>query len=348
MSYQKKTTLVLLILLLASAKYDLAAQPASETHSITALEYCDFLNSIPPSAANKSYNEKMGSDPIAGCIIQNKTDFQYAVISGRENFPISYVTKNNFDAYFQWLSDQESSEILSFIIDGIEYSIKPDGISLSKDDDFFACNKTDGIFITSEAISSLAISDLQETYPYLEDAGIAVGIIFVAIVGGKILKTRCWDEESNQKITNVYSFESDFGNLPPNEQALFKGQGPNSNIGGERKTSSGQHQKLILDVISKGSPSVNSARIQNTKKSTNPFDFDYEDSAAKFNSATTETKSSEKELTDSQCFKQFHYSTQEVPPRNMNNNNKGYSQGSMHECGEILLGIQRSENNYNL
>ena len=79
--------------LLARAHAQVGANTSE--HEATATEYCKFLNQYAASDPDHLYDEKMGADPEAACILRLGTPkkYFYEVIAGRENIPISFVSE---------------------------------------------------------------------------------------------------------------------------------------------------------------------------------------------------------------------------------------------------------------
>lgn len=68
---------------------------------LSASDYCNFLNQLPLNESNFLYDEKMGTDVHAACIVREgkPENYHYQVIAGRENFPIRYVSFFDKKAY---------------------------------------------------------------------------------------------------------------------------------------------------------------------------------------------------------------------------------------------------------
>ena len=77
----------------AIAKYD-----------VTASEYQEFLEAVEPSDAHGLYHPEMHSDPAVASLtcIAAEDGIHYGVISGRENFPITYVAWPDAIRYCNW------------------------------------------------------------------------------------------------------------------------------------------------------------------------------------------------------------------------------------------------------
>ena len=60
---------------------------------ITATDYCEYLNAIAKTDFHHLYDEKMGADPEAACILRSGVpeNFYYNVIAGRENEAVPYL-----------------------------------------------------------------------------------------------------------------------------------------------------------------------------------------------------------------------------------------------------------------
>ncbi|MFI0348652.1 MAG: hypothetical protein ACH346_07820 [Chthoniobacterales bacterium] len=96
----------------------LYGQVHADEHEITAANYCDFLNKKAVNDEQHFYNDEMGSDPDAACIMRrgHPGEYFYEVIAGRENFPISYIneiSKEDYCNYFQntQLSDEQKTSL---------------------------------------------------------------------------------------------------------------------------------------------------------------------------------------------------------------------------------------------
>lgn len=72
--------------------------------AIIASDYCAFLNAVAPNDPYHFYDEKMGSDAAAACIIRSGMpgDYSYSVIQGKENFPIYFVSSLDAIHYSSW------------------------------------------------------------------------------------------------------------------------------------------------------------------------------------------------------------------------------------------------------
>jgi len=89
-------------------------------YKITAQQYIEFLNAVAKKKdPYELFDERMEHDPAVSCIkrvIDNKGLFSYQAISGREDFPITYVDLFCCLRFCNWLShgspsDAEGSEI---------------------------------------------------------------------------------------------------------------------------------------------------------------------------------------------------------------------------------------------
>jgi len=89
-------------------------------YKVTAQQYVEFLNSVAKKKdPYELFDERMEHDPAVSCIkraIDDKGLFSYQAISGREDFPITYVDLFCCLRFCNWLShgspsDAESSEV---------------------------------------------------------------------------------------------------------------------------------------------------------------------------------------------------------------------------------------------
>lgn len=80
--------------------------------AIRAAEYSNFLNSVATSDPQNFYNEKMGTDLEAACIVREGSpgDYFYSPILGRENFALTYLSENKLAAFIDWLQNKEHTE----------------------------------------------------------------------------------------------------------------------------------------------------------------------------------------------------------------------------------------------
>lgn len=76
------------------------------TYQVTAAQYALFLNAITPIENRYGlYDERMTSDPDVACITYNSDEFpHYKPISGREDFPITYVDLFCAVRFCNWMS----------------------------------------------------------------------------------------------------------------------------------------------------------------------------------------------------------------------------------------------------
>ena len=160
----------LFIALLSSC--NLAAQaPAT---SVTASDYCHFLNYTATTDGQHLYDQAMASDPVGACIVRTGAPggYRYDVIAGREKFLITCVNESDVAAYCDW--------------------VKLTSLSFSSDF-FLKCNRT-GFQVTSpsnaqsQMISggSTLISESADTIEIV--TSISEGIIAAAL--GTLLDMR--------------------------------------------------------------------------------------------------------------------------------------------------------------
>ncbi|MFI0348031.1 MAG: hypothetical protein ACH346_04575 [Chthoniobacterales bacterium] len=86
------------------------ASPSLETDFfVTATEYCDFLNSVAATDSEHLYNEKMGTDSTAASIVRigSSGTYNYLVIQGKENLPISYANETAQQRYAAWVEQAD-------------------------------------------------------------------------------------------------------------------------------------------------------------------------------------------------------------------------------------------------
>lgn len=78
---------------------------ANSCLTITAQEYCDFLNQVAPSDCHHLYDTLMGSDPLAGSIVRlgDAGNYSYEVIAGCENKPVYFTCWLDQARYCNWL-----------------------------------------------------------------------------------------------------------------------------------------------------------------------------------------------------------------------------------------------------
>ena len=79
------------------------------TYDVTAYEYCAFLNAVAgKSDPHQLYNTNMTSDPDVACITRSgdaNSGYTYTPISGREKFPITYVSWYSALRFCNWLEN---------------------------------------------------------------------------------------------------------------------------------------------------------------------------------------------------------------------------------------------------
>ena len=77
------------------------AQAIAPTRKVTASEYAAFLNQNAATDPDHLYDEKMQTDPEVACILRlgKPGNYFYEVIAGKENFPVTYMSKTNKDFY---------------------------------------------------------------------------------------------------------------------------------------------------------------------------------------------------------------------------------------------------------
>ena len=80
---------------LAIACFLTCAQVSAGLRQVTASEYCNFLNHNVAADQDYFYDEHMSTDPNSACIVRVGVagQWQYEVIAGRGNFPVTYVNK---------------------------------------------------------------------------------------------------------------------------------------------------------------------------------------------------------------------------------------------------------------
>lgn len=93
----------------------LYAQKAS-AHTVTAVEYCDFLNHV--ADPDLLYDEKMGVDSRVACITRAGIPGQwhYEAIAGRENFPVPYLNEARAGAYCAAMNLYQESNYEDFFL----------------------------------------------------------------------------------------------------------------------------------------------------------------------------------------------------------------------------------------
>ncbi|OHE77912.1 MAG: hypothetical protein A3F67_09130 [Verrucomicrobia bacterium RIFCSPHIGHO2_12_FULL_41_10] len=77
------------------------------SENITVEQYCAFLNAVAASDPHHLYNEKMESDSSAACIVRSGDfgSYEYQVLRGRENDPITYVSWYDQARFCNWLQN---------------------------------------------------------------------------------------------------------------------------------------------------------------------------------------------------------------------------------------------------
>ena len=125
-----------------SVAFDEVDQAGMEHHSITAVDYANFLNSEAVTDPENLYDEKMGSDPKAACIIRcgSLGNFSYEVIASRENFAVPYFTLKSTDRFLRWLENNP-------------LPAEDDVEQASEDDNFFLGSNWLGYCINSSFIA---------------------------------------------------------------------------------------------------------------------------------------------------------------------------------------------------
>lgn len=90
------------------AVFLIAAKSAQEQPlplvAITAKEYFHFLKDLKISETASFYEEKMGSEILTASIVRREAgeDFEYELLSEREEAPISYASWNQMRSYAAW------------------------------------------------------------------------------------------------------------------------------------------------------------------------------------------------------------------------------------------------------
>lgn len=200
--------LLLISLVLEISQQSLFAQAAFLKKPITAREYATFLNSGASSDALNCYNEKMGEDPLTASIIRTGTpgNYYYEVISGRENFPTSYMTEENTQEYIFWLQDLETEKD---VLSPLQHESALEN-SAERSDFFLASNKI---------IHHLPVNDTTPTLlsfpnithsniaPWIQEAGIGASIALAVLAGRALL--RSYGPEERPLIENKATYSTD-------------------------------------------------------------------------------------------------------------------------------------------
>ncbi|HLB34708.1 MAG TPA: SUMF1/EgtB/PvdO family nonheme iron enzyme [Chthoniobacterales bacterium] len=73
-------------------------------YPVTAGEYCTFLNAVATTDPYNLYDVRMGTDPAVASVVRTVSRiYQYSVIPGREDFPITYVNWFNAARFCNWM-----------------------------------------------------------------------------------------------------------------------------------------------------------------------------------------------------------------------------------------------------
>ncbi|MFI0348143.1 MAG: hypothetical protein ACH346_05170 [Chthoniobacterales bacterium] len=145
--------------------------PASE-RQVTIAEYCDFLNHVAASDSDHLYDEKMGTDSEAACILRfgKPGNYFYQVIVGRGNFPVMYVNSFDEKKYSDWCQN------------GALVSNEENGDGLLKSSQrSFALNETSTSILTLATVAPASTSNFNS---YIEDVSrVAVVATAFALAG---------------------------------------------------------------------------------------------------------------------------------------------------------------------
>lgn len=172
----------MLLLMKASLKADNAQ--CSKIRMITAADYALFLNDVAATDDLFLYDEKMEADPKTASIVRTGTPgfYSYAVITGREEAAIAYVSSPSEAFYCEW---------------------KKKGKTIDRESDFFLkSNQIPGIINLCEENRLSLVQDSSQSHITSDDME-AVGIIVALLVGlgmgGRYACDRCdaWDKDEN-------------------------------------------------------------------------------------------------------------------------------------------------------
>lgn len=77
---------------------------SSKTRSVTASDYCNFLNAEASDDPFHLYEKKMETSSQKAAIVRRGSpgNYSYQLIAGREETPITFVSEGNEEAYCQW------------------------------------------------------------------------------------------------------------------------------------------------------------------------------------------------------------------------------------------------------
>lgn len=123
------------------------------SENITVEQYCAFLNAVAASDPHHLYDEKMESDSSAACIVRSGDfgSYEYQVINGCENDPITYVSWYDQARFCNWLQNgkQESEGAAKSAEFGV-YSLNDEG-RVEEQDPWIKSNQSSSYTIVSDA-----------------------------------------------------------------------------------------------------------------------------------------------------------------------------------------------------
>lgn len=187
------------------------------TSIVTASDYGDFLNAHAVTDKYHFYNEAISSDHDKGCILRLGTpgNYQYEVIAGRENIPVTYVPPLAQKYYEAWIKSGKQAGASPIV-----------SLNDEAKDSCLACNRFDFSITTSvSALSSLSDGTFThnlnvEISPTEIISGFVLAVVVGAIghdqfFGSQRISTAarsCW--RSDDAISEHSSLvENDYGSL---------------------------------------------------------------------------------------------------------------------------------------
>lgn len=153
-----------------------------DVHHVTASDYCDYLNHVAENDPDSFYDEAMSSDPLTAALVREGEpgSYHYSVLAGREDFPITSVSRFNEAGYCDWFQNNFSSH---------DKALSPGD---RQEDDFLASSKNHFIMTKTDSLPVLNLigsDEKAEGGHWMEDhekALMAAGAITGALFGAKV------------------------------------------------------------------------------------------------------------------------------------------------------------------